>query len=66
MSKLNVESSVIEAVEANGDNLIVNFKNGSSYTYEGAAKELSPLSDADSKGRYFLENIKKNYSFSRN
>ena len=66
MSKLNVESSVIDAVEVTGENLVVNFKNGSSYTYEGAAKELDPLSKADSKGRYFLENIKESYSFSRN
>jgi len=66
MSKLNVESSVISAVEASGNNLIVNFKNGNSYTYEGAAKELEPLTNAESKGRYFLQNIKESYSFSKN
>tara|TARA_R110000824_G_C15158342_1_gene671663 strand:- start:431 stop:628 length:198 start_codon:yes stop_codon:yes gene_type:complete len=63
---VSVESSVISTVDTKGADLIINFKNGNTYKYLGAAKELDPLTKAESKGRYFLANIKENYSFSKN
>tara|TARA_R100000687_G_C6339338_1_gene113494 strand:+ start:405 stop:587 length:183 start_codon:yes stop_codon:yes gene_type:complete len=59
-------STLVKAHSAKGNDLVVEFVNGTTYTYEGAASEQPKLAEAPSKGQYFNSNIKGKYSFSRN
>ena len=53
-----IESSMIEAVEYDGDKLYIQFKTGKVYEYEGVnAESYSAFMQADSKGKYFHENF---------
>ena len=59
-------SSLVKDYKAEGNDLVVEFVNGTSYTYEGAAQEEPKLAEASSKGQYFNTNIKGKYTFSKN
>ena len=46
------------------DNLIVEFKNGSTYEFVGVPKSLfDDLCSAESAGRFFAANVKSKYDF---
>ncbi len=53
-----VESSNLSSVATKGDDLFVEFKNGSVYRYPGLAGEFDDLTLADSVGKYFIQNIR--------
>tara|TARA_Y100001958_G_scaffold126796_1_gene94517 strand:- start:82 stop:264 length:183 start_codon:yes stop_codon:yes gene_type:complete len=59
-------STLVKAHSAKGNDLVVEFVNGTTYTYEGAASEQPKLEGASSKGQYFNTNIKGKYPFSKN
>lgn len=60
-----VDSSDLRAVTTNGNNLVIVFHSGSTYEYVNAAKEYNNLLAAPSKGKYFHEHIKNNYTYQR-
>lgn len=60
-----VNSSDLRAVAINGNNLVIAFHSGSTYEYFNAAKECNNLLAAPSKGKYFHEHIKNNYTYQR-
>jgi hypothetical protein len=58
-----VDSQAIELVDyrKNGD-LFVTFKTGTTYQYEGVPSSVyTDLVNADSKGKFFVENIRTNF-----
>tara|TARA_A100001037_G_scaffold96569_1_gene87985 strand:+ start:642 stop:827 length:186 start_codon:yes stop_codon:yes gene_type:complete len=59
-------STLIANSEVVGNDLKVTLTNGHSYTYTGAAGEQVKLEGADSKGQYFIANIKGKYAYSKN
>ena len=61
MTKLN--SSNIAAIEKDGKDLIVTFRSGGTYRYEGAAHHHDEMVSADSPGRYLHANIKDKYEW---
>lgn len=62
---MRMSSSVISEAFRVGNDLIITFKNtGKKYRYEGAGEHLSALATAPSSGKYFLANVKGQYSFS--
>jgi hypothetical protein len=63
MTELN--SSNIAAVEKDGEDLIVTFRKGGTYRYQGAAHHYDDLVQADSPGRYLQANIKGRYEHER-
>ena len=63
---MKVQSSTISEINYDGKLLTVTFNNGREYAYEGApAKIYEDFSKAESKGKYFHENINYRYSYSR-
>lgn len=61
---MRIKSSVIAEASKSGKDLIIKFKSGKTYCYAGAGDHLSPLATAESSGKYFLANVKGQYSFS--
>ena len=59
-------STLVKTHSAKGNDLVVEFVNGTTYTYEGAAQEEPKLAEASSKGQYFNTNIKGKYTYSKN
>lgn len=55
-------SSTVANVQQSGNDLLVTFNNGKTYSYEGAAAEHDNIVNADSAGRYLNSNIKSNYT----
>lgn len=62
MNFIPVVSSDLEAIACNGNNLVIKFKSGGIYEYIGAAKEFDNLYNAPSKGKYFHQFIRDNYT----
>ena len=63
---MKVQSSTISEINYDGKLLTVIFNNGSEYVYEGvSAKIYEDFSKAESKGKYFHENINYRYNYSR-
>ena len=63
---MKVQSSTISEINYDGKLLTIIFNNGSEYTYEGvSAKIYEDFSKAESKGKYFHENINHRYNYSR-
>ncbi len=60
-----VDSSTIATIGTEGDDLIVGFVSNACYKYKGAAKLLEDFKNAESKGKYFAANIKKNFEYER-
>lgn len=59
-------SSLVKNHTVAGNDLVIDFVNGTTYTYEGAASEQPKLEEASSKGTYFNTNIKGKYTYSKN
>ena len=63
---MKVQSSTISEINYDGKLLTVTFNNGSEHVYEGvSAKIYEDFSKAESKGKYFHENINYRYNYSR-
>ena len=63
---MKVQSSTISEINYDGKILTVVFNNGREYIYEGVlAKIYEDFSKAESKGKYFHENINYRYNYSR-
>ena len=63
---MKVQSSMISEINHDGKLLKVTFNNGSEYVYEGVpVKIYEDFSKAESKGKYFHENINYRYNYSR-
>jgi hypothetical protein len=63
IKKLAFESSFIQSYQYNNGYLIVNMKNGTSYTYKGVPQEVfNEFEAAGSKGQFFNEKIKPVYA----
>ena len=63
---MKVQSSTISEINYDGKLLTITFNNGSEYVYEGvSAKIYEDFSKAESKGKYFHENISHRYNYSR-
>ena len=63
---MKVQSSTISEINYDGKLLTITFNNGSEYAYEGvSAKIYEDFSKAESKGKYFHENINHRYTYSR-
>ena len=56
-----VNSSDLNAVKVNGNNLVIMFKSGGMYEYMGAVCEYYNLLNSNSKGKYFHQFIKNKY-----
>ena len=56
-----VNSSDLNAIKVNGNNLVIMFKSGGVYEYMGAACEYYNLLNSNSKGKYFHQFIKNKY-----
>lgn len=64
MTLTKVNSSLIDAIAYENGVLIIKFNAETVYAYSGVpVRVYSNLLDADSKGRYFLQNIKDVYTF---
>lgn len=63
---MKVQSSTISEINYDNNLLTVTFNNGREYSYEGVSKELyEEFTKAESKGKYFHENINYRYNYSR-
>ena len=63
---MKVQSSMISEINYGEKRLTVVFNNGSEYVYEGVPMKIyEDFSKAESKGKYFHENINYRYSYSR-
>ena len=63
---MKVQSSMISEINYDGKLLTVTFNNGREYTYEGVSEKIyEDFSKAESKGKYFHENINYRYNYSR-
>jgi hypothetical protein len=63
---ISVESSNISEIGYDNDSetLVVEFNHGGKYAYDGVpAEEFDALKVAESKGKYFIANIKGKYTF---
>lgn len=61
-----VTSSLIESVAYENGILTVYFNNGSIYVYVNVPENIvNDLLNAESKGRYFLNNIRDRYTYTR-
>lgn len=60
-----VTSSFISAVGKDENDLFIRFWNGSYYIYYGFANHYDKMLRANSKGRYFLKNIRPTKSYSK-
>lgn len=55
-------SSMIALIGTDERNLLVRFNKGQLYSYADAADHCTAMLTADSAGKYFLANVKPNYS----
>ena len=63
---MKVQSSTISEINYDGKLLTITFNNGSKYVYEGVSVKIyEDFSKAESKGKYFHENINHRYNYSR-
>ena len=63
---MKVQSSTISEINYDGKLLTVTFNNGREYVYEGVSEKIyEDFSKAESKGKYFHENINYRYTYSR-
>ena len=63
---MKVQSSTISEINYDGKLLTITFNNGSEYVYEGVSVKIyEDFSKAESKGKYFHENINYRYNYSR-
>lgn len=63
---MKVQSSTISEINYDGKLLTVIFNNGREYVYEGVPASIyEAFTQADSKGKYFHENINYRYNYSR-
>ena len=63
---MKVQSSTISEINYDGKLLTITFNNGSEYVYEGVSEKIyEDFSKAESKGKYFHENINHRYNYSR-
>ena len=63
---MKVKSSTISEINYDGKLLTITFNNGSEYVYEGVSVKIyEDFSKAESKGKYFHENINHRYNYSR-
>jgi len=63
---MKVQSSTISEISHDGKNLTVVFNNGREYVYEGVPTNIyEAFAKAESKGRYFHENINYRYNYTR-
>lgn len=63
---MKVQSSTIAEINHDGKDLTVVFNNGREYVYECVPNAIyESFCDADSKGKYFHENINGRYNYSR-
>ena len=63
---MKVQSSTISEINYDGKLLTVTFNNGREYAYEGVSVKIyEDFSKAESKGKYFHENINYRYNYSR-
>lgn len=61
-----VDSSHIQSIEHNGDNLYVHFKNGSIYEYDGVTENMARrMLNAPSKGRFLWAHIRDRYPYQK-
>ena len=61
---VQVESSNIESVGMSGDDLIVKFKTGATYSYKDVPiRVFIELTTAESVGRYFNREVKGKYEY---
>ena len=63
---MKVNSSTISEINYDGKLLTVSFVNGREYVYEGVPASIyEAFTQAESKGKYFHENINYRYNYSR-
>jgi hypothetical protein len=63
---MKVQSSTISEINYDGKLLTISFTNGREYVYEGAPSAIyEEFANADSKGKYFHENINYRYNYTR-
>ena len=63
---MKVNSSTISEINYDGKLLTVSFMNGREYVYEGVPASIyEAFTQAESKGKYFHENINYRYNYSR-
>ena len=63
---MKVQSSTISEINYDGKLLTVSFTNGREYVYEDVPADIyEAFTQADSKGKYFHENINYRYNYSR-
>jgi hypothetical protein len=60
-----LNSTNLEAAGVDGDDLVISFKNGSTYRYPGASGHFDSLLAAESPGSYFAKFIRNEYPFRR-
>ena len=60
-----LKSSNLGAAGADGDDLVIEFRNGSVYRYPGAGGLLASLVAAPSAGKFFAETIRNAYPSKR-
>lgn len=66
MQMLEVVSSNIDAIGYENNMLVVRFIGGGIYMYSGVSAELfESFKAAESKGQFFRENIKNNFTCSK-
>ena len=64
---MKIQSSTISEINYDGKLLTVTFNNGREYAYEGVSEKIyEDFSKAESKGKYFHENINYRNNYSRN
>ena len=63
---VKVESSNIEKVGHDNEDLYVTYKSGNTYKYLGVPKEVyNNLLESESKGRFMNSAIKENYKYTK-
>lgn len=63
---MKVQSSIIDEVLYDGKDMTITFTSGSTYVYSNVPNEVyTDFVNADSKGRYFHNNIKESYAYTR-
>jgi hypothetical protein len=63
---MKVQSSTIDEVLYDGKDMTITFTSGSTYVYSNVPNEVyTDFVNADSKGRYFHNNIKESYICTR-
>ena len=64
IEETEVDSSHIQSIEHNGENLYVHFKNGAIYEYDGVTEQMAQrMLNAPSKGRFLWAYIRDKYPY---